>query len=240
MATTSLIQSFESKPFSQNQHAAYSLKNEERAQLSIQVLSRTEPVSELAKRHQVSRKFLYQQADKASEAIQEAFKSQSKDEEVMFYLPVTKAWLKQVVLGLILLCHSSFRGVVEFFRDLFDLPLSVGTVHNIVEEAIPQAQKINALYDLSPIRVGSHDELFQGKLPVLGGIDLDSTYCYLLAGEAQRDAETWGIHLLYLAEQGLNPDYTVADGGRGLRAGQALAWPLMCPALVTYSMAFKN
>ena len=30
-----------------------------------------------------------------------------------------------------------------------------------------------------------------------------------------------------LADQGLCPDYIVADGGRGLRAGQALAWPGM-------------
>jgi hypothetical protein len=28
-----------------------------------------------------------------------------------------------------------------------------------------------------------------------------------------------------LGDKGLHPDYTVADGGTGLRAGQALAWP---------------
>ena len=43
--------------------------------------------------------------------------------------------------------------------------------------------------------------------------------------EAHRDAETWAIHLWDLAEQGLQPAYIVADGGQGLRAGQALAWP---------------
>ena len=60
---------------------------------------------------------------------------------------------------------------------------------------------------------------------MLVGIDLDSTYCYLLAPEAHRDAETWAIHLWDLMAQGLQPDYVVADGGQGLRAGQALAWP---------------
>ena len=34
---------------------------------------------------------------------------------------------------------------------------------------------------------------------------------------------TWGVHLLDLAGQELHPDYTIADGDRGLRAGQA-AW----------------
>jgi hypothetical protein len=32
------------------------------------------------------------------------------------------------------------------------------------------------------------------------------------------------VHLLDLEARGLDPDYTVADGGRGLRAGQAAAW----------------
>ena len=75
------------------------------------------------------------------------------------------------------------------------------------------------------MRAAGHDELFQAGQPVLAGIDLDSTYCYLLAPAEHRDAETRGLHLLELAEQGLHPDYTVAAGGRGLRAGQALAWP---------------
>ena len=52
-----------------------------------------------------------------------------------------------------------------------------------------------------------------------------STYCYLLAQEPSRDATTWGVHLLELSERGLALDYTVADAGKGLRAGQALAWP---------------
>jgi hypothetical protein len=103
--------------------------------------------------------------------------------------------------------------------------LSLGSVHSIVRQAVSVAQPVNAAQDLSRVRAGSHDELFQAGQPVLTGIDLDSTYCYLLAPVAHRDAETWGIHLLDLAAQGLCPDYTVADGGRGLRAGQALAWP---------------
>ena len=51
-----------------------------------------------------------------------------------------------------------------------------------------------------------------------------STYCYLLAAEQHRDADTWGVHLLDAAERGLRPDYTIADAGRGLRAGQEAAW----------------
>ena len=205
--------------------AARELTGEQRQQLAIHVLAGTEPVTELAGRHQVSRKFLYQQANKGAQALEQTFASKAKDEDVLFYLPVTKAWLRQVVLALVLLCHSSFRGVIAFFRDVLDQPISLGTVHHIVNDAVPVAQQVNAAQDLSRARAGSHDELFQSNQPVLAGIDLDSTYCYLLVPETHRDAETWAIHLWDLAQQGLHPDYTVADGGQGLRAGQALAWP---------------
>jgi hypothetical protein len=48
-------------------------------------------------------------------------------------------------------------------------------------EAAQRAVGINDSVGLSPIRVGLHDELFQGSQPVLTGIDAASTYCYLLA-----------------------------------------------------------
>ena len=58
---------------------------EERKNLSLQVLAQTESVSRLAQNHGVSRKFLYQQAAKASEAIDEAFTAPTDDDdEVLF------------------------------------------------------------------------------------------------------------------------------------------------------------
>jgi hypothetical protein len=75
------------------------------------------------------------------------------------------------------------------------------------------------------VHAGGHDEIFQGGQPVRVGVDLDSTYCYLLAAEDQRDGETGAIQLWDLSAQGWQPDYTVADGGKGLRTGQARAWP---------------
>jgi hypothetical protein len=113
---------------------------------------------------------------------------------------------------------------MDFLRNTCDYELSVGTIHNIVMGAVEKARLINGQEDLSPIRVGAHDEIFRGD-PVLVGMDPLSTYCYLLAQEPSRDATTWGVHLLELSERGLALEYTVADAGKGLRAGQALAWP---------------
>ena len=58
---------------------------------------------------------------------------------------------------------------------------------------------------------------------MLAGVDANSTYCHLLAAEHRRDADTWGVHLLDAAQQGLDPDYTIADAGQGLRAGRRAA-----------------
>lgn len=225
MATiTESIQS-DFHPSSRNSSKAHQLGSDDRVKLAVEVLSKKVSISDQADQYEVSRKFVSQQRDKAKEALQDVFTPKSRDEDVLFYLPVTKRWLKQVVLCLILSCHSSYRGVIEFFRDILDLPLSVGSVHNIVDGVIPKAQQVTQSYDLSPIQVGSHDELFQSGKPVLAGLDLDSTYCYLLTEEDHRDATTWAIHLMDLEVQGLSPENTVADGGLGLRAGQAIAWP---------------
>jgi hypothetical protein len=92
----------------------------ERQDLAIQVLGATHPVADLARRHQVSRKFLYQQADIARHALTRAFEPDLTDDHVLFHLPVTKAWLRQLVLALVLIGHSLYRAVVELLRDLFD------------------------------------------------------------------------------------------------------------------------
>jgi len=204
---------------------AASLPPDIRSQLAIEVLTKSKPVSHLATENQVSRKFLHLQGLKAKKALVECFEPTTPDHEVLFYLPITKTWLTQLMLGLLLICHSSYRGVVELFRDLFALPLSVGTLHNRLITAAESAVLVNEAQELSLIKVGLHDEIFQGSQPVLTGVDAASTYCYLLAGVEHRDQETWSWHLLEPMEQGFNPDYTIADGGTGLRAGQKAVMP---------------
>ena len=181
-------------------------------------------ISRLASEHQVSRKFVYQQKNRALEALNDAFAPTTANDGVLFYLPITKAWRCQVILALTLICRGSYRGVVEFLRDIVGVSISVDSVHNLHQLAAQRSDEINRAQDLSCIRVGLHDEIFQGNQPVLAGVDANSTYCYLLAAEDHRDADTWAIHLLYAGDQGFNPDYMVADQGTGLRAGQAIVW----------------
>src|SRR4051812_32597393 len=197
----------------------------QRQELAVQVLAGTHPVAELARQHQVSRKFLYQQAHTAQHALSGAFEPTPAIDEVLFYLPVTRAWLRQLILALVLICHSPYRAVIELLRDLFDWKISLGTVHNVVHSAVEPARAINRGCDLAGVRIGAHDEIFQAGHPVLVGVDTASIYCYLLSLEDHRDAETWGVRLLELVDQGFDPQAIVADAGSGLRAGQALALP---------------
>jgi hypothetical protein len=193
-----------------------------RQQLALDALT-GRPVAHLAEEHDVSRKFVYQQVDKAHHALQAAFQPPPDDATVLFHLPVTKAWLNQLTLGLVLICHSSYRGVSELLKGLFDYSLSIAHVHNVVRQAVLRARGHNERQDLSRVRIGTLDELFQARRPVLVGADADTTYCYLLSQEEHRDADTWGVRLLELMERGFAPEATIADGGQGLRAGQKLA-----------------
>jgi len=205
--------------------AAKAMGPAQRQELALHALAGTETISRLASQRDVSRKFVYQQVACAEQALHDAFTPGPKDQGVLFYLPVTQDWLDQLILGLTLICHSPIRGVVEFCRDLLDWRVSIGKVHNVLQEAVAKAHAYNAEQDLSAVRIGAHDEIFQSGRPVLVGADVQSTYCYLLSLEEHRDGDTWGVRLLELQDQGFRPEATIADAGKGLRAGQAQALP---------------
>jgi hypothetical protein len=230
--------------FSATQHSiAACLEPTERKMLSLQVLAKTQPLTRLAQDYQVSRKFLYQQAAKARQALDGTFRPSPKDKNVIYHLPITKDWIRQFVLAQILIGHSSYRAVMEILYSIFDYQdISIGTIHNIVNHALQKARRVNQTEPLSAIRIGAHDEIYQCGKPVLVGMDVESTYCYLRAAEDHCDETTWGVHLLDLNEQGLCLDYTIADGGKGLRSGQRAAWgrDIPCHGDVFHAQATLN
>src|SRR5262245_24931350 len=216
---------------------AHRLTPPQRRQLALDALA-GQPIAALAQQHQVSRKFVYQQRHRAHHALDQAFAPKPDGpDEVLFCLPVTRSWLRQLVLALVLVCHSPLRGVVELLDDLFASPLALGTAHNIVRDAVAAARRVHAAEDLSAVRLGMHDEIFQAGEPVLVGVDAHSTYCYLLSREEHRDADTWGVRLLELSDRGLLPDATIADFAKGLRCGQEQALPgVPCRGDVCHSL----
>jgi hypothetical protein len=206
--------------------AAKTLGPSQRLALGVQALAGHQAVTALADELDVSRKFVYQQAATAKAALEEAFAGAGEpDDEVLFYLPVTKNRIRQIVVALVFLCHSSLRGVVEFCRDLLAVKISVGTVHNILQDAVAKARPYNRQQNLANVEIAGLDEIFQSGLPVCVGADVASGYCFLLSLGEHRDADTWGVHILDLQERGFAPKATIADFAAGIRAGQELAMP---------------
>jgi len=207
--------------------AAYDLNRFQRKNIALDAIKRQTPISHIATRNSVSRKFIYQQKNLAIQGVEDAFSKNMRIEydKELFNISVTKVWLRQLVLSLSLCCHSSFRGIQELLEGVFDFQISIGTIYAIIRDAAACAQSVNNEENLSSIRVGALDEIFQGDIPVLVGCDPKSLYCFLLSAEESRDANAWGCHLLDLQDKGLQPKYTVADFGTGLRAGQRESWP---------------
>ena len=204
---------------------ANSLSSAQRQEIAIQALEGGTSISHVADKYSVSRKFIYQQKEKALGALSKAFEEKD-DDAVLFYLPITKKWIQQLILALILIGRCSYDGVIEILRDLFDFSISKGSVHNIAYSNLEKCSKINSEQDLSLIKIPALDEIYQVGDPVYVGCDTFSTFCFLLSLEDTCDANTWGVRLLELSEkQGLKPDYSIADGGPAARRGQKDAWP---------------
>jgi hypothetical protein len=197
-----------------------------RQELSVAALAGVTPLSRLAEEVGVSRKFVATQRDKAQAALAEAFAAEPADDQVLCQVSVTRLWLRRFVVAAMLIGHASDRDVQELAEALLGRSLSLGTIHNILHQAADEAGQLNRREDLSTIRVGALDEIYECQAPTLVGVDLDSTYCFLLSPEDHCDADTWGVRLLELAEtHHLHLERSLADGGKGLRAGLELASP---------------
>jgi uncharacterized protein YoxC len=166
---------------------------------------------------------VYEQQTKAIHAANNAFQKEADD--VLFNVPVTKAFIHQMVVALFLICKASYRDVMFFLKTIFNYSVSLGSVFNIIDEAADKAGLLNNSYDLSNITVSAADELFHWNKPILAAVDISSRFCALLAKAEQRDYATWGIHLLDMQGQGYAPETTILDGAKGLTKGHKEALP---------------
>jgi len=87
--------------------AAARLPESDRKDLAVQALAQSATISDPAAQHGVSRRLIYQQTHKAVAALDDAFLSAAPGHEVLFEVAVTKAWLRQVIVRLALICRSS-------------------------------------------------------------------------------------------------------------------------------------
>jgi len=201
------------------------MTNRQRKEIGIQAFSNRSTITNIANQNNTSRKFIYNQKNKIADAANEAFEEKDANEKILFNLPVTKTWLEQLVLCLLLHCRGSFRNIQQVIEDCFDYSIALGTVHNISDRAKTSAGVINSNQNLSPVKLAAHDEIFHHNKPTLVGVDIHSLYCYLLTEEDHRDEETWAIRLLELQDQGFNPDRIIGDDGSGMRSAHKSILP---------------
>jgi hypothetical protein len=71
---------------------AATLSGQQRLQLALQALAGL-PVRQIAHDHHVSPKFVYQQRQRAHNALQGAFEPTDQPPQLLFWLPLTKPWL---------------------------------------------------------------------------------------------------------------------------------------------------
>src|SRR5262249_11781386 len=111
---------------------AHLLGPPQRQALAVAALAAACPITHLAADYQVTRQFVYQKRDRAEQALPQAFAPELPgDDHVLFWLPVTARWLRRLILALLLVCHSSYRGVYELLRDLFHCSPALGTIHAV-------------------------------------------------------------------------------------------------------------
>ncbi|MDJ0573334.1 MAG: hypothetical protein QNJ53_30455 [Pleurocapsa sp. MO_192.B19] len=113
------------------------LQPRHRQEIAVKVLTKQEPITQIANQEQVSRKFIYQQKAIASggglrpissagarsaiaiEALNQALEKSERENEVLYYLPITQQWICQLILALILICQVAsleFRVQSSEFR----------------------------------------------------------------------------------------------------------------------------
>lgn len=200
------------------------IPNATKRAIGLKALKGQEKITQISQFHKCSRTTVYAQKDKALSAVNKAFDS-GEESEVLFYIPVSKEWIKQVVLALCLVCQSSYRNIILFFLYILDYPISIGSIFNIIDEASVKAQAINSSYNLNSIKESAADEIFHRNKPILSVVDIDSRYCALLQKADKRDYETWGIHLLDLQSQCYLPETTIMDSAKGLVKGHKEVMP---------------
>jgi hypothetical protein len=179
------------------------------------------PVRQISKFYGVNREFVYEQKRIFEEQLRRIDFLDFDDIVVL-----NKKMKEKIIIACMLVCKGSEGDTVNFLKYVFDIDISKTTISRIINDATIKARKFNSEVDLSLIKIGSHDEIFQGGVPVLVGVANKENYIYLMEGVENRDSTTWGYHILKkMDEQNLNLDTVVSDAGSGLLKGIKEASP---------------
>lgn len=179
--------------------------------------------SQLARAYKTSRKFISEQITRAEATLAEEF-SVKRDKNPA--VDLSKERIVRAVGSSALDCHSSVRGIVEQLEAVGGIQIRDGNVAEILKESARKAEPFNKEQDLSSVCLGAHDEIFSQQQAVLDGVQVHSSYLYLLESPGGRDSTNWGLMRLdKQSEQKLELELVVADAAKGLRGGARELYP---------------
>lgn len=173
-------------------------------------------ISQLARQHETNRQFVYDQQEKVMEVLECGFDIRPQQTPA---LVLNDDMLEKVVFGCMVICKGSTEDTQEFLEQTFGIHMAIGKISNIINRIAEKAKQFNSSIPLGQIKAGAHDEIFQAGKPVLVGVDVYSTFIYLMKASDTRDATNWGVALLEKAEAGLNLESSVNDAATGLKKG---------------------
>lgn len=194
------------------------------------------PVSSIADQYHISRTYVYTLRDNASRFLHD-MQENSLEALNLFYekffpgtrlIAADEPFYEKMVISLALDGFASEEGIQRFLEANFQKHLSIGKISGILSRAADRAAEFDGSIDLSGIRQGANDEIFQCGIPVLTGVDAVSTYAYLLLQAGDRSAQTWQDAMEACKARGLNLDVSISDFGAGLLSGIPRAFPDAC------------
>lgn len=191
--------------------------------MALEAMDSKQGITAIATKFNCSRTTVYKHKETAVQATNKAF--EEADDDVLLTISVTKEFISGVVVALFLICGSSHRGIQYFLMCIFNHPIALGSVFNILDDAADKAKPVNESYDLSLIKNSAADEAFHRNQPNLVVVDIPSRYCALLAKADKRDKETWSNHLARLQARGYLPLSCIIDDGKGMEAAYKQTLP---------------
>lgn len=169
-------------------------------------------VTDLARAHDVSRQFLYDNHALFSRLIA----GWSGDEA---NATLDDEFVHRLVLCARLHCGASIGGIVETLKELGCEPGSAGHVSEFLKE-VGGACEIEIPKMGEPVAI-LLDETFSQNKPIFVVMEASSHYILLATPAPDRKASTWEAELRRLEELGVDIDYFVKDQGSGLKAAAA-------------------
>ena len=140
----------------------------------------------------------------------------------------TRRDMDKAILSIALDGHSSIEGIQRVLAIIYGEKFkpSTGYISTLLNRAGAFAAEISRSIPLHGIAQGANDEIFDDSdSPVLTGVDVDSTYIYLMQGMDDRKGETWQLAMETLKGAGLALEVAISDAGTGLLKGVKAAFP---------------